>query len=363
MAAAVGRPVNRILVAGPPVSGVSAVVAALSAALPAHRVKEWSGGRVDDPPGVIVFVTTAAAPMTPSQAGLLDAVLAVTGPVPVVGAVSKIDLHRGWTAVLAANRGLRPTRWVGVAADPDIGAPRLDDLADAVRDRHRPSSPARGSVPARHPGRAAAILGRAEVAQARLRLNGWIRTGCAELLADLHGRAGALDRRGLEAFGERALARVGDAAAGWDEAVTEEFASIVRDCGLDADAIPPEPPPEVPARPVPRPDPTEARLTVLIGVVFGIGTALSVDRLLGEFVPRWPVAVPAAAGLALGLWVIRSRRLIAQRFALRRWSAEVLAGARAMLEQRVASRALAVEVALGLALASPGASRRSPGLD
>ena len=58
----------------------------------------------------------------------------------MIGAVSKIDAHRGWREVLAADRVLlarradryRDVPWIGVAAAPELGAPNVDELVAAL---------------------------------------------------------------------------------------------------------------------------------------------------------------------------------------------------------------------------------------
>ena len=206
---------------------------------------------------------------------------------------------------------------------------------------------------ARHrPGnRAEVIARRGELAQARLRLLGTIRTGCAELRAELHRQAGRLDRRGLSDFTDRTLARISAAVAEWDQTMTAEFDAILRSSGADVQALRAEPAPRIAARPPQDPDPTEVRLTVLIGAVFGVGAGLTVGRLLSDLVGGWAAAAGAVVGIGLTVWVIGSRRLLSERATMLRWTAEVLTVARQTLEERVAGQALAAEIALGVAAA------------
>lgn len=356
---------RRIAVTGPALGGVSAVAAALSEALPDVSVVEWTA-RCRQRPDVVVFVVSAAAPMTGSQAAILETVLAATGRVAVVAAVSRIDLHRAWADVLEINRGMWAAGrvaipWVGVAADPDLGERRIDDLVDAVRRCPVVCAP-RAAVPSRPRrrvgDRAEVILRRADLAQARLRINGRIRTGCAELRTELQRQAGRCTRRGLADFGERALAAANLAVAEWDEAITAEFDAILAGVGVGvgvgagAGVDPTEPIPPIAARAPEGADPTEVRLTVLIGSVFGLGAALTAGRLAAGLAAGWTSAGAAVVGLGLALGVIHSRRLLSERAAMLRWVADVLTGARQVLEERAASRALAAEVALGLAHAA-----------
>lgn len=348
------RPV--IAVAGPPGGGLSTVAAVLADALPDHRIVEWTDLQRGDTPAVVVLVVTAAAPMTPSQVDLLRSVPGVAGRVPVVAAVSRIDLHRGWADVLEVNRTMWSdvrvaTAWVGVAADPDIGEPHISDLIDAIGNCRIDCAPPVIAPPGPGDRRAEVIARRGELAQARLRHSGTIRTGCTELRAELHRHAARLNRRGLRAFREQTIARIVAAVVEWDRAMGAEFDAIIRGGGLDAPAPPAEPVPAIAAGALQSADPTEVRLTVLIGAVFGAGAALTTSRLLAGVLEGWASAAGTAVGVALALWVIGSRRLLSERAATLRWTTDVLAGARQTLEERVASRALAAEVAMGLAAA------------
>ncbi len=92
----------------------------------------------------------------------------------------------------------------------------------------------------------------------------------------------------------------------------------------------------------------------LLGAGFGLGVALTLSRLLADLAPQWTVAgviACAAVGVVLTLWVVGTRGLLHDRAVLDRWVAEVVSGLRAGLEERVASRMLAAESALGVAAA------------
>ena len=86
-------------------------------------------------------MVSAIAPLTESDCALVD--LAANYTDLVVGVVSKIDAHRNWREVLAADRALLAARapryqqvpWVGAAAAPDLGEPRLDELVGLLRQR------------------------------------------------------------------------------------------------------------------------------------------------------------------------------------------------------------------------------------
>ena len=127
-----------VLVAGPWMAGVSGVVAALRERLPQHKFVESTDLGPGDAPLAVVFVVSAAAQLTGSDCAQLDA--AAEGTDVVVGVVSKIDVHRNWRDVVAANRETLAAHapryghvpWVGAAASPDLGEPSVDDLVETV---------------------------------------------------------------------------------------------------------------------------------------------------------------------------------------------------------------------------------------
>jgi len=130
-----------VLVAGPELAGATGLAAALRERLPGctvveERVEEAIAGTV---PAAVVFAVSAVAPLTESDCRLVDAAAADTDL--VVGVVTKIDTHRGWREVLAADRELlarhddryRSVPWVGAAAAPDLGARRTRTPSPQVR--------------------------------------------------------------------------------------------------------------------------------------------------------------------------------------------------------------------------------------
>lgn len=317
-----------ILVTGPPLAGVSAVVGVLRARLPGHRVIEGRRAGPGGPADAVVFVMSAAAPMTGSHAEVLDAAAPTGDGTGIVAAVSKIDVHRGWRAVLEANRAALIRRaphyadaiWVGVAARPDVGPERTDALVRAVRAVTGP----RRTPPTRLP----------QLRRARLELAGQIRARCAALRAELQSRAAELPARRREEFVDHVRQRVAAVRADLDREAD-------RWLGCPAGAGPPEEYPPPPTRPE-----LENRLTTLLGGGFGLGVALTAGRVVADLAPRWaPAAVLAcsAAGLALACWVVRTRRLLAERAALDRWVVEVTAALRTATQQEVAGRLLAAE--------------------
>ena len=111
--------VDAVLVTGPWLSGVTGVVAALTERLPEQRFVESADLAAGEAPTAVVFVVSAAAALIDFDCALLDAAMAETDA--VIGVVSKIDVHRNWDAVLAANREAlaahasryRDAPWVG----------------------------------------------------------------------------------------------------------------------------------------------------------------------------------------------------------------------------------------------------------
>lgn len=311
---------RRVLVVGPPSAGTTSVAVALRSRLPGYAVSEGAADSGD----LMVLVVSAAAPMTRSQARLVD-----SHPGPVVAAVTKIDVHRCWRRVLEVNRALLPIRWVAVAAAPVIGPPRLEDLVGAVL-----AAPVRVAVRRQ---RGPDPTARIRLQQSRLESLAVIRSECAALRVELQAEAAAAARAGH--FVRRARRRIAQAAAEIGAEITLQFGDSGGRPG----------PAAFPDQPPPRPAALEGRLATVLGVAFGAGAALTVGRLLADLAPGWvPVAAvgSGAAGLGLGLWVIRTRRLLAERAAADRWAIEAVAALRSALEEQVSGRVLAAEVTL-----------------
>ena len=327
-----------ILVTGPALAGVTAVARALQVRLgPGYCVAECLGP--GERSAAVVFVVSAAAPMTDADAALLDDAAADTDA--VVGAVSKIDVHRTWPQVLEANRNRYPhLAWVGVAADPQIGAARLDRLAGAVLATLALCGRSRA---------ARTLLLRSRIQQARVHLAGQARALCASLRAELRQEAAAVPRGGVDAFCSRAHRRSTQVAAEFDATLSTALPRLV---GLPAGPFSASAPScpalesYLPRFGHPRSD---DRLAVLLSVGFGLGVTFTVGRSLVYLVPAWWPAVVAgciAAGIALTFWVIRTRSLLAERAALDRWSAELAGGLRAALDDQLVIQLLAAETAL-----------------
>ena len=225
-----------ILVTGPPLSGVTGVSRGLRNRLGGEcRVVERLGP--GERAAAVVFVVSAAAPMTDSDAEFLAA---AADPAAAVAVVSKIDVHSTWPKVLQANRTRCPqVAWEPVAAAPQVGPPKLNRLVDAVHtvlagpSRAGPSraGPFRAG-PSESKSRAAQALAlRSGIQQSRVRLAGRARTECAALRNDLRREAAGVTRGGVDEFCSGARRRAVGAAAELDATLTAALSSLAAGAG------------------------------------------------------------------------------------------------------------------------------------
>ena len=263
-----------VLVTGPWLAGVTGVVAALNERLPDHKFVESTDLEPGDAPTAVVFVLSAAATLTESDCALLDASTAETDV--VIGAVSKIDVHRNWDEVLAADREVlashapryRDVPWVGVAAAPESGEPRIDDLADAVSgrladkdlsrrnrlrawnsrlqtiadryDRDADGAGRRARVEVLRDERSAilrqrrvakserTIALRSQTQQARVQLSYFARNRCASVRSELQEDAAGLTRAKLPEFESYAGARLNEVIGEVDDGTTTHLADLAQ---------------------------------------------------------------------------------------------------------------------------------------
>jgi hypothetical protein len=296
--------------------------------------------------------------MTQFDTGLLAAAAASTDS--VVAAVSKIDVHRDWLQVLDANRALTmpcALSWVGVAADPHIGPPKLEPLIEALdvalaqarRATRNQLLPSDSHARARIGDRDHAVVVRAQRADAvrqlrvaRVQLTGRARATCASMRADLRRDVAGLSRRGVDEFRSGVRRRSARAVAELDATLS----CLADDLGLAGIDVAEESCPPLETY-LPRFVRVRAdRVTVALSAGFGLGVALTFGRLLADLAPAWTAAITAASlltGIGLSGWVIRARRLAAERAALDRWVTEVTAGLRTAMEERVVMQVLAAE--------------------
>ncbi|OBG59426.1 hypothetical protein A5703_26635 [Mycobacterium sp. E188] len=393
-----------VLVTGPWLAGVSAVAAALRERLPGHKFVESSELGPGDVPLAVVFVVSAAAHLTPSDCALLDAAAAHTDA--VVAAVSKIDVHRGWRDVLAADRETLAAHapryagvpWVGAAAQPDLGEPIVDDLAEAVSarladpelarrnrlrawesrlatvaerfDRQADGAGRRARVEALRDERSTALRQRREartertvtlrgqIQQARVQLSHFARNRCSSVRSELQEDAAGLSRRSMAGFEAHTRGRLDEVVAEVNEGTATHLADVAQVVGV-ATALPPLE--QLPTVDVP-PPPLKARrhetwLMLLLGAGFGLGVALTLSRLMGGLAARLSPALSVAAavtcvaiGLAVTLLVIHIRSLLRDRALLDRWAGDVTSSLRSVAEELVATRVLVAESVLSKAV-------------
>ncbi|GFG71701.1 hypothetical protein [Mycolicibacter senuensis] len=392
---------NVVMVTGPWLAGVSAVAAMLAERLahwPVVEAAELSPGEV---PTAVVFVVSAAAALTESDCALLDAAAAHTDV--LVGVVSKIDVHRQWREMLQTARETladyapryRDVAWVGAAAAPERGEPRVDDLVaelakqlgdSDVQRRNRLRSwefqlrtdAGRIDRDARAEGRRARVtllqeqrdevvrqrrmskservIGlRSRIAQARVQLSYFARKRCASVRGELAEDAAGMTRRRLPEFEAYVRGRLEEVVADVDQGVSEHLADMAQELGLSGDAAAATSAPQfetgAPALSSRR---LETQLMTLLGAGFGLGVALALSRLFANLGPGLTAAgavVCVLVGVAATVWVVRIRGLLRDRAVLDRWVGEATAALRSALQELVALRVVAAESALTAELA------------
>jgi hypothetical protein len=360
---------NRVIaVVGPPSAGVTSLAEVLAERLPEHVVIEASPVAAPD---AVVFVASAVAPLVDSDLDLIERASARTEL--VIAAVSKIDAHRRWRDVLAADRASavgrdgrhRRTAWVGVAAAPDLGDPDVDELVDTLRaGLAAPALAARNHrrahrteiVGGHRPSRSAdALAVRVGIQRARLTLVYFARRRCAGLGEELRAEAAELARGAAV----RMQAGVRDAATDFvaeiDEAIDRAVDDVAGVLGLTPPGRPAgEPSPRLPAlRPSARR--LEARLMMVLGGGFGLGVALTLSRLtsqLGDGSEAVGLLAGGVTGLLLTIWVVGIRGVLHDRALMDRWVGEVAGTLRSCAEEMIAHRLLEAEIAFAGELAA-----------
>jgi hypothetical protein len=379
-----------VLVAGPWLAGVSALAAALRTRMPDRTFVETGDLPPRHAPAAVVFAVSAVAPLTESDAVLLDAAARHTDL--VVGAVTKTDVHRGWREVLAADRAAVAARspryagmpWVGVAAAPETGEPALDELVGVLSERladaavaernrlrawetHLTTRIAELSDGHRPDGRAAQLRAerdellrarrlqrsqrnialRSQVQQARVQLGYFARNRCASVRTELCEDVAEWNGRRAERLVAYVQQRCADVVGEVDDGITEHLTDVAAELGLPEPEVPPPAPVPDAGTPGLRSRTLETRLMMVLGAGFGLGAAFAVSRLFAGVAPGMTaagVAVGAVAGLLLTVWVIGIRSVLHDRAVADRWVGEVTARLREASEQRVAHRVLMAEV-------------------
>jgi hypothetical protein len=395
-----------VLVTGPWMAGVSSVVAALRDRLPQHKFAESTDLGPGDAPLAVVFVVSAAARLTESDCALLDAAAEHTDV--VVGVVSKIDVHRTWRDVLTANRDTLAAHaprygqvpWVGTAALPELGEPRVDELVDSVAgqladpdvarrnrlrawesrlqrvaqrfDRDAEGAGRRARVDALREERSAALRERrqsktertstlrGQIQRARVQLSYFARNRCSSVRGELQEEVAGLSRRKLPGFEAYTRGRVEEVVAEVSEGTTTQLADVAEMMGVPVALPAPE---KLPVVDVPAPTLKSRRqetwLMMLLGAGFGLGVALTLSRLVAGLAPGLApgleiagAVVCVAIGLAVTVLVVNIRGLLHDRAVLDRWAGDVTASLRSAVEELVATRVLIAESVLSTALAA-----------
>ena len=353
-------PSRLVAVIGPPSAGVSSLAEVLAARLPEHTVVEALGA---DAPDAVVFVASAVAPLVDSDVDLIERAAVRTDL--VVAAVSKIDAHRGWQAVLAADRALvacraeryRQAPWLGVAAAPDLGDPDVDELVDTLRARlAEPDLAARNGMRAQRaeqvrgrgsPRAPDALAMRGGIQRARVTLVYFVRRRCARICADLRAEAAELPRGATTRMQDGVREAVADFVAEVDAAIGRAVDDVAGPLALTPPGQAPPPPP--PQLPLPRPSSRrlETRLMMVLGGGFGLGVALTLSRLMSQLGPGSDVVgllVGGVVGLFLTIWVVGIRGVLHDRALMDRWVGDVSAALRTCAEEMVARRLLEAEI-------------------
>ena len=342
--------------------------------MPDHVIAETDNAPAA--PDAVVFVVSAVAPMATSDCEMVHRLCGYADL--VIGAVSKVDAHRTWREVLAADRLLlaeradryRDVPWVGVAAAPELGAPKVDELVvvllegladpelvhrNQLRINDIRTRQLRGRRTEIVRGRRSVPSVRAGVHAARVKLTFLVRTRCTQTLVDLRGLASELRRDGADRFEAHVRAAADAFVEEVDAEVTRELDAVAARFGLTVPrgaGVPRAPEIGDPRR---RTDRLQFRVTAVLGAGFGVGVALAGSRLIAAAVHVSELAGLIAGGL-LGVlaaaWVVGARGLLQFRAAADRWVGEVVVALRACGEEVVASRALSAEMAFANQLAT-----------
>ncbi|SER73709.1 hypothetical protein [Mycolicibacterium nivoides] len=401
---------DAVLVAGPWLAGSTSVMAALRERMPQTTFVESTELVAGEAPAAVVFVVSAASPLTESDCALVDLASRYTDL--VIGVVSKIDAYRDWRDVrdadaeILSERDARYARmpWVGVAAAPDLGEPQLDELVELLTGQLADPDVARRNRLRAWETRLEAVIlryeadgsgadrqarvdvlreRRAEVArarrltrtersialrsqlqQARVQLGYFARNRCNSVRTELQEDVAGMSRRRIETFEEYVRQRAHEVVGDVDEGVTAHLRGVAAE--LELPILEPSAPAgaRLPAQPAVVPDlpspplksrTLETRLMLVLGAGFGLGVAVAVSRVLAGAAPRLAVAglvVGAVVGLLLAVWVVGTRGLLHDRAVLDRWVGDITTTLRSAVEELVATRVLAAESALTAELAA-----------
>jgi hypothetical protein len=363
--------------------------------LPGHQFVEAEEIRSTDAPAAVVFVVSAVAPIAESDCALVD--LAAQHTDLIMGAVSKIDVHRNWRDVMAEDKRrlaahserYRDVPWVGVAGAPDLGETNVDELVDLLRsrlddvdirrrnrlrawesrlktvisryDRDGTGADRQARVTALR-GRREAVLRerrvsksertialRSQIQQAKVQLSYFARNRCTSVRTELQEDASSMTRRRLPEFESYVSTRIAEVVDEVEVGITQHLGDMATDLRLTAPEPLPPPTPPTFAPPPLKSRRLETRLMMVLGAGFGLGVALGVSRLFAGLAPGLTIAGLVAGGLVgvlLTVWVVSMRGLLSDRAMLDRWVGVVIGLLQGSVEERVATRVLAAEAAL-----------------
>ena len=367
-------PVRVVEVTGPPLAGVTSLVAALRERMPETAFVEADERTAGEPPAAVVVVLSAVAPMTESDCRRVD--VATARAASMIGVLAKVDAHRGWRDVLAADRAAllvrsaryRTMPWVPVAAAPDVGPPELGPLVETLRNHLGANEiTGRSALEARidrlRAERAALIRDRGRARSERtLALRGglartramstrFLRRRSLVLRTEFRARAADVPRGGAAELEAELRSEVAALLEELDVLVVAAVDELAETLDVATPIQPPSPPPAVAPElggPAVASRSGERRLTTVLGAGFGLGVAMAVSRLLGGLTHESAGAaliVGALSGFALTAWLVMTRALLQDRALLDRWVTEVVATTRWHGEESIASRLLAAELA------------------
>ena len=384
-----------VLVTGPWLAGATGLITALRDRLPDVEFVESEEIRSADAPAAVVFVVSAVAPIAESDCALVD--LAAQHTDLVIGAVSKIDVHREWRDVLAEDRSrlaahaerYRDVPWVGVAAAPDLGEPNVEEIVELLRsplddadvkrrNRLRAWESRLQTVIGRHDKDGAGgdrqarvtalrerrdevlrnrrvsksertIALRSQIQQARVQLAYFARNRCSSVRSELQEDASAMTRRRLPEFDAYVGTRVSEVVSEVEAGITRHLSDVATELELTAPEPPPPPTPPAVSPPPLKSRRLETRLMMVLGAGFGLGVALGISRLFAGLAPGLTIAGLVAGGvvgLLLTVWVVGMRGVLSDRSVLDRWITELTGTLQSAVEERVATRVLAAEATL-----------------
>jgi hypothetical protein len=384
-----------VLVTGPWLAGATGLITALRDRLPDVEFVESEEIRSADAPAAVVFVVSAVAPIAESDCALVD--LAAQHTDLVIGAVSKIDVHREWRDVLAEDRSrlaahaerYRDVPWVGVAAAPDLGEPSVEEIVELLRsplddadvkrrNRLRAWESRLQTVIWRHDKDGAGgdrqarvtalrerrdevlrnrrvsksertIALRSQIQQARVQLAYFARNRCTSVRSELQDDASAMTRRRLPEFEAYVGTRVSEVVSEVEAGITRHLGDVATELELTAPVPPPPPTPPAVSPPPLKSRRLETRLMMVLGAGFGLGVALGISRLFAGLAPGLTIAGLVAGGvvgLLLTVWVVGMRGVLSDRSVLDRWITELTGTLQSAVEERVATRVLAAEATL-----------------